>query len=218
MASPAQQLASIQNSRLSTGPNTPEGKATASQNAITTGLFTARDFIREDEYEEYSEMSQSIYAQLSATGPIEAAYAAEIVSASWRLRRCEKLEISDEYTEAAERRIERARASAHNALRRSLAELRRLQTERQIRNEIYPEGTDLADLGLSDSRQIQKANAAETKSMTASARLKIQAFRAHLEEATAPASFCKTAPGVSEASASFCKTPSAPPNELKKVA
>ena len=38
-----------------TGPRTEAGKAKSSRNAIRTGIYAARDFIRPDEEEEYAQ-------------------------------------------------------------------------------------------------------------------------------------------------------------------
>src|SRR6266851_3610080 len=117
----------------STGPRTESGKATSSQNALKTGLFTAHDFILESEHEEYAKALSGLWTQFHPEGILEETFTLEIMSANWRLRRCRLLEV----TPGAEHKsIERARAQSHSILRRSLAELRKLQTARDIRLEV----------------------------------------------------------------------------------
>ena len=45
----------VRHPRSSTGPNTEAGKAKSSRNAIRTGLYAARDFVRPEEEEEYAQ-------------------------------------------------------------------------------------------------------------------------------------------------------------------
>jgi len=124
----------------------------SSQNALTHGLFAARDFIRKGEEPEYAEILQSVTALLLPDGIIEQTFAAEIVGATWRLRRCRMVEqsLSKDATldpmvvddlgalpsqAQQQKSVDRARAQSHNILRRSIAELRKLQTERIAREQ-----------------------------------------------------------------------------------
>jgi len=81
------------------------------------------------------------------------------MGAHWRLRRCRILEaalaaqateddsLDDAAIEKRQKSIERAIAQAHTVLRRSMAELRKLQTERHTRTECdIPEGFGIADI------------------------------------------------------------------------
>lgn len=63
--------------------------------------------------------------------------AAEIVHASWRLRRCDPL--ANPAFARTQETVDRARAQSHGNLYRAKAELRRLQTECQVRVECLPE-------------------------------------------------------------------------------
>jgi hypothetical protein len=150
----------------STGPRTAEGKAIAAQNARKTGLFTARDFIRPDEQNEHEELRESLEAELNPEGPLENQIASEIRAAIWRLRRCAQLEAAlatqlaehedapdpmDPASRQAKQQlsIDRARNQATRLLHKNTTELRRLQTERQFRNEIAADA-DTTGLGLCD--------------------------------------------------------------------
>jgi len=80
--------------------------------------------------------------ELSPEGVLEEIFATEIMTATWRLRRCHRVEADP----AEQESVDRARAQSHNILRRSIAELRKLQTERTIRTQLDdPEMPRLAD-------------------------------------------------------------------------
>ena len=149
----------VTNPGHSTGPLTPEGKATAARNALKSGLFTACDFIRKGEETEYTQTLESLLRELSPEGALEETFATEIMGATWRLRRCRLIEstfdIVEEETllEKRQKSVDRARAQSHNILRRSMAELRTLQTERKIRIELGVEEGG----GLADSKKVLNA-------------------------------------------------------------
>ena len=145
----------IETDTTSTGPRTAEGKSISSQNARKTGLFTARDFIRPEEQPEYEELRESLEADLNPEGPLEIQIAGEIRTAIWRLRRCGHLESDlavsqlDDATIAKQQlSIDRARNQATRLLHKNTAELRRLQTERQFRNEIAADGMDTEGISV----------------------------------------------------------------------
>src|ERR1700722_14049499 len=133
----------------STGPKTEAGKATSSRNAIRTGLYAARDFIRPEEEEEYAQTLIQLMDELIPEGTVEQTFATEIMGATWRLRRCRLVEeafssiedldfdpMMDERTEKQQKSVDRARAQSHLILRRSIAELRKLQTGRTIQEQL----------------------------------------------------------------------------------
>jgi hypothetical protein len=141
----------------STGPRTEAGKERSSQNATKTGLFAAHDFILEGERDEYTKTLADLWTELQPEGILEETFTSEIMSATWRLRRCRLVEatlatrdLSDEDLAREQKSVARARAQSYSILRRSVAELRKLQTERAIRIELGIEHLP----GLADSRQI----------------------------------------------------------------
>jgi hypothetical protein len=166
MITDAQRAANQANAAFSTGPKTEGGKARSSRNALTFGLFTMNDFVRDGEAEDYTKIFASLWKELAPEGTLEQNFTTEIVSATWRLRRRRVadetlglISIADPVwsdpmlspaTEKQQKSVDRARAQAHNALRRSLAELRKLQTERTIRIQLQ---TDEEDPGLTDLKQ-----------------------------------------------------------------
>jgi hypothetical protein len=147
MASEIQLLANRANAQLSTGPVTADGKQRSSRNAAALGLFSASAFIRPDENQAYRKFSTAWNAHLAPDGPVEEALVAELVQAAWRLRRCTTLETATwcapgqdaptpEDLDRMQASIDRARATSLRALQRNLTDLRRIQTERQMRNEM----------------------------------------------------------------------------------
>ena len=86
--SDAQHAANKANAAHSTGPKTETGKSRSSKNRLTFGLFTISDFVREDESESYTKICTNLWSELSPAGTIEEAFTTEVMSATWRLRRC----------------------------------------------------------------------------------------------------------------------------------
>ena len=174
MSSYAQLTANRENADLSTGPQTPEGKAESSRNGIAS-LFTMHDFVRPHEAEEYAHLCASLEQELSPEGTLEQTYTAEIIMATCRLLRCSKVEanlaemyntdpMEDNFGDKIQRSVERARSHAHRVLSRSISELRKLQTNRALAAELYeevPVGRRLAEHKqvLSSVAQIEKAEA-----------------------------------------------------------
>ena len=83
----------------STGPKTEAGKAKSSRNAIRTGLYAARDFVRPDEEEEYAKTLIQLMDELAPENSVEQTFATEIMGATWRLRRCRLVEEAFSYIE-----------------------------------------------------------------------------------------------------------------------
>jgi hypothetical protein len=197
------------------------GASRSSRNSLKHGLFAAHDFVREGEEAEYLETVASLTAELAPKGPLEQTFTTEIIGATWRLRRCRILEedfslltdvdpMTDEKTEKQQRSVDRARAQSHLVLRRSIAELRVLQTERQVRIQLFPDGVPGDGLGVMDFRKaVQLTTAPQprtTADLKAMAKADVEAMMAKADKNLA-GSFCK-APATAAPSAptSFCKT------------
>jgi hypothetical protein len=162
MSSAAQILANGENAQHSTGPRTAEGKETSSRNALATGLFTTRDFILPAERAEYEAARAGLWAEIHPQGIVEETLAAAVLTATWRLRRCGLVESNlaaqspldpmecdpASPTARTQLSVDRARNQALNQLHRALAELRRLQTDKAVRREIFetPEAAPTPDL------------------------------------------------------------------------
>lgn len=145
----------------STGPTTEAGKDRSSRNATKNGLFSAKDLVLDSETEEYAQTLTGLFTQLSPEGVLEETFVTEIMTATWRLRRCRILEqdLNAELPPNEQTSVDRARAQSHNILRRSIAELRKLQTERTIRLQL----TGLQIPGLADSKQVLAIGAGHDK-------------------------------------------------------
>ena len=161
MASKSQIEANRRNSRKSTGPRTESGKSKSSKNHLTYGLYTHQARVQPGEEEIYAEFCQTLYDQLTPGNLLEETFVFEITGASWRLRCCAAAEGDldldfDESTDKRLRSIERARAAAHCVINRSMKQLRTIQTERIIRQQLNLGSTD--DSLAADSRQIGEAH------------------------------------------------------------
>jgi SEC-C motif len=140
------------------------------------GLFTAHDFIRPGEESLYSNLDESLRTDLAPAGMLENNLVDEIRRAMWRLRRCgqveaqivigldngsshsfDPMEMASATADKAQLSVDRARAQSHRLLHKCTAELRKLQTERQFRNEYFKAGTDLSDFGICDWRSVRKS-------------------------------------------------------------
>ena len=154
------------------GPRTPEGRAISSRNAITFGLYATRDFIRPSEESNYRDLAEQLRSELAPVGLLENNLVDEIRRALWRLGRCGEVEqsfVTDHSDPASipdpmrhetqaklQLSVDRARALYQRLLHKCTAELRKLQTERQLRNESFQAGTDLSQFGLCDWAFIDK--------------------------------------------------------------
>ena len=148
-----------------TGPRTAQGKATSAQNSLKEGLFATHDFIRLGERDEYDRMAAALQKDLAPGAGLEELFTSEIISAAWRLRRCRLIEenfstkfdeidpMEDESASKTQKSVDRARAQSHSVIRRAIAEMRKIQTERQIRTEL---GITTDD-GLAETIKIIKA-------------------------------------------------------------
>ena len=129
--------------------------------AVSFGIYSASDFVRPDEAHTYELFCHRFKKDLRPQGALEQTLAAEIIHAAWRLRRCCVAEsqmqpdpatqidneIEDPLLSRTQTLIDRARAQAQRQLLSASKELRRLQTERQIRVECLPESFDTQAIG-----------------------------------------------------------------------
>jgi hypothetical protein len=187
MATEAQLNANRRNAERSTGPRTPAGQARVATNAIAFGLFAASNFVEAGEEAEYTTFVETLRKQLEPEGPIEETFAIEVVAAAWRLRRCGIIEsnlLESDNPDATQTAIDRARNQAHRLFVKGIAELRRLQTERQLRFELLPKSEDAA---LISFRDIIRDLATHTSTQLVKRRLEgIETIEKVLDQATAP--------------------------------
>ena len=227
---------------VSTGPKTNEGKAISSQNALKSGLFARRDYIRPGEEEEYAQLRTGIWAEINPEGAIEEALAEAILGAAWRLRRCGVIEaqlarpyphdgnaktsasgreagiaetslidpMADGSTSCVQASVDRTRSQAHSILRRSLSELRRLQTDRTIRYELFVDEEVIPDPDLTAYKEVIAVLAQDGIRRLRKKKVEgTDTFEGLLDRATAPpaishTSFCKTDSTISRSAPCPC--------------
>jgi len=80
------------NAQKSTGPNTPQGKAVVSQNALKHGLAARHDVITSESQTDFDLHRDALLAELDPIGPMESILADRIVSLSWRLKRADLIQ------------------------------------------------------------------------------------------------------------------------------
>ncbi|MGD9671483.1 MAG: hypothetical protein AB7U75_20940 [Hyphomicrobiaceae bacterium] len=85
-------LANRTNAFKSTGPQTPEGKAAASRNALRHGLRSNQLLLGGEDPEEFGELQADLLEALAPVGAVELSLAERIVIAIWRQRRLERAE------------------------------------------------------------------------------------------------------------------------------
>ena len=143
MSSNRRQEANQANARLSTGPQTPEGKARSSQNARKHGLSAREVVIAPQDREEFDDFLAAHQDDLQPQGILEQDLFNQLVLAAWNLQRISRLEaglaqdgdpLTTDSAEAAVQRLARYHTRAERTFYRSLRELRALQTNRALRD------------------------------------------------------------------------------------
>jgi hypothetical protein len=125
-------------------------------NHLKFGPFSAKNCVRPEESQEYTRLSKALWKDLNPVGAVEQMLAVEIVRSAWRLHRCVIVEAEAGDSVATQAAVDRARASNHNSLRRLLADLRELQSDRWLRAEVVREGFDEQHIGIADAHQVIK--------------------------------------------------------------
>jgi hypothetical protein len=80
------------NGKLSNGPNTPEGKAVSSRNAVKFGFFSRHPLLPGEDEHAFAAFRSGALTELGPEGFVENELAERIVSAAWRLRRVPAVE------------------------------------------------------------------------------------------------------------------------------
>lgn len=167
MSTTAQVSANQSNALQSTGPKTPEGKATSSRNATKHG-FRGRLHVRPEEKDEFDALFAAHQAELNPQGPLENLVFEQIISAAWHLLRLEWAEsvlvrngdqqdyvYCDPNAHETLDTIYRYRQFHQRNLFRCLKELRALQNERSLRSHVAESTVTELPL-LADSAEIAK--------------------------------------------------------------
>ena len=92
MASEAQITANRQNALKSTGPQTPQGKALVSQNALKHGLSAEKTIIKFENQADFDLHRELILGEFAPTTPIESMLTERVVNLSWRLKRASNIQ------------------------------------------------------------------------------------------------------------------------------
>ena len=92
MATKAQITANRRNAHQSTGPKTPKGKTTVSQNAVKHGLTAQKTPIPGENRADFALYHYEMLEELNPLSPMESMLADRIVSLSWRLKRAVRIQ------------------------------------------------------------------------------------------------------------------------------
>ncbi|MBV9758921.1 MAG: hypothetical protein JO340_00005, partial [Acidobacteriaceae bacterium] len=92
MSTPAQIAANQKNAQFSTGPTSPEGKATSSLNAVKTGLTGRTVLLPGDDAAAYEAHVQGFFNRLQPVGDQESNLVQSLADTQWRLLRIPALE------------------------------------------------------------------------------------------------------------------------------
>jgi hypothetical protein len=155
MATTAQIVANRENSKSSTGPRTPEGKAASSPDAKTHGLCAAGPVLPHEDRTQFNALLERYQSDFAPATAHEEFLVAQMAGARWKLNRAERIETAmfaalespddpatteallaqafmDKDTASALARLDRYRASLERTYHRCARELR---ATRKIQNE-----------------------------------------------------------------------------------
>src|SRR5438552_1309083 len=92
MATLKQIQANRRNAQKSTGPKTPAGKLTVSQNAVQHGLLTASPVVFPEEQSLFDHLSESVRYEYAPEGVRENLLIERVIDCLWRLQRASRIE------------------------------------------------------------------------------------------------------------------------------
>ena len=156
MATQAQILANRENSKLSTGPASPEGKAVSSQNHKSHGFCAADPVLPTEDRNEFNALLDEYKSEWTPGTEHQEFLVSQMTGARWKLARLERIEVSmlaaldspekafsDKETAAGFAKLERYRAALERTYHRCVRELRVSRKEQQIQNE--PKSKQIAE-------------------------------------------------------------------------
>jgi hypothetical protein len=141
MATTAQIQANQQNATYSTGPQTPEGKAAASQNARSHGYYAKRLYLSEEDQAKYNQLESQLNAEINPQGIEEQTALKQLLHALWLIEPLRDreayllhvyLQSGDPADEKLYQRLARARRSAQSDINRARQLLKTLQENRVL--------------------------------------------------------------------------------------
>lgn len=147
MATASQTFANRENSKKSTGPRTPEGKAASSSNAKTHG-FNARDpVLSAEDRDEFNALLEQFKSDNNPSTGHEQYLVHQMASVRWKLNRLEQMEnemfsalekltlaFTDPDTRSSFNRLDRYRAGLERDYHRCARELRAARKEQNEAN------------------------------------------------------------------------------------
>ena len=175
MASKKQIEANRSNAKKSTGPQTGEGKAKSSMNALKHGLTSQRVWLNEEEERDFKEFRLGLVDEMEPWGSLEMQFVCRIAAQMWRLARVPGMEaellekmshdsFDDSYIGLGEafhkdiatyggslERLARYEAIIERSLTRLLNEYRKIQADRRRREKQHNEDCTRAGLWPYDS-------------------------------------------------------------------
>ena len=92
MASTAQIFANRENSKHSTGPRTPEGKAASSTNATSHGLNAADPVLPHEDRSQFTLLRERYHSEFAPVTAHEEFLVTQMAGARWKLDRVERIE------------------------------------------------------------------------------------------------------------------------------
>ena len=142
MATLKQIDANRRNALKSTGPRTPEGKATVSMNALKHGLRARTVVLPGENLEEFQQLCDDLEAEWQPQSRTEQFYVEQMAVSQWKLTRMEVAEHGVYEEDAKVPMLDRIWKSQHSMERsyaRAQRELERLQTTRRKQARQQPE-------------------------------------------------------------------------------
>ncbi len=174
MTSEKQIRANRRNALKSTGPKTPEGKATVRLNARTHGLRSQEILFPGEDEDALKGLNENLRAELQPVGELENLLVDGIVAAHWRLRRLRRVEAGifawEHYGELLERAQDEAktyeRSSLEDFMENQCGPSERITDERKHQEALAEaqemkakRNAETATLGRTFIRDADKANA-----------------------------------------------------------
>ena len=94
MATAAQTFANRENSKFSTGPRSPEGKAASSLNATADGFFAADPVLPSEDRNHFNGLLEGYQSDFAPTTVHEEFLVSQMAGARWKLDRVERMEVA----------------------------------------------------------------------------------------------------------------------------
>ena len=159
MTTAAQVRANQENSKLSTGPRTEEGKAVSSRNHLVHGLCSSDPVLPTEDRNQFNELLEQYKLEWAPETTHHQFLVSEMAGAHWKLDRIQRLEndmfaklddpskaFADKDTAAGFARLERYRASLERTYHRAARELRAIQKEKTRIEAKIRKGLEMAEL------------------------------------------------------------------------